>query len=195
MSEPTTPDPANESAEFELLSTPPTAPDISGDLAARKNAGPSLVTLSLIGVALAVGGFAGGVAVGKSHAKTTTTAVASAPNATRARGQFGGQFGQNGGRGGTVTGTVQKVDGNTITVVDATGKVTTVDTGDQTTVTVGKPGTVADLVTGAQVTVIGTPGVNGTITARTVLSGVSLGGFGGNRPGRTPSATPSAPNG
>jgi hypothetical protein len=197
MSQPAAPEPTpavptpSQSDEFELLSTPPTAPDISGDLKARKGAGPSLVTLSLVGVVLAVGGFVGGVAGGQSHASSSSTSAAGAPSSTRSRGQFGGQNGAAGARaGGTVTGTVQKIDGSTITVVDATGKVTTVDTSDQTTVTVGKPGTVADLATGAQITVIGTPGSNGVITARSVLSGVSLTGLGGNRAPRTP--TPSA---
>jgi hypothetical protein len=202
MSQPTAPEPARDgSDEFELLSTPPTSADISGELKARKSTGTPLVTLSLVGVVLAVGGFIGGVAVGKSHASASkSSAAAGAPSSTRSRGQFGGQNGGQSGapagtRGGTVTGTVQKIDGTTITVVDATGKVTKVTTSDQTTITVGKPGTVADLSTGAQVTVVGTPGSDGVVTARSVLSGVSLGGLGGARTGRTPGATPSPTNG
>jgi hypothetical protein len=192
MSEPTTP--GENGDEFELLSTPPTAPDISGELKARKGAGPSIVTLSLVGVVLAVGGFVGGIAVGKSNnSSSTKTAAAGSPSSTRSRGAAGGQFGgANGTRGGTVTGTVQKVEGTTLTIVDSTGKVTTVDTSDQTTVTIGKTGAVTDLAAGAQVTVIGTPGSNGDITARTVLSGVTFPGVGGNRGTRTPGATPSA---
>ncbi|GAA2036790.1 hypothetical protein GCM10009839_42320 [Catenulispora yoronensis] len=198
--------------EFELLSTAPSAPDIAGQLKAR-NGGGGLpkVTLALIGVVLAVGGFVGGIAVGKSNTDSTKTTnnAATGTGANRARGfgngQYGGTNGPSGapsgangqfGRGGTVTGKVTAVNGSTLTITDSTGKQVTVDTDGQTTITIGKTGALSDLADGSEVTVIGTPDSSGKITARSVLSGISnFGGFGGGRGARTPSASASSPGG
>lgn len=195
---------------FELLSTAPSAPDISGQLKPRSGAGLPKVTLALVGTVLAVGGFVGGIAVGKSSADSSSknTNPAAAGAAGRARGQFGtgGQTGgttggQNGGqngqfgRGGTVTGTVTAVNGTTMTITDAAGKTVTVDTDGQTTVTIGKTAALSDLTNGEQVTVIGTPDSSGKITARSVLSGISNFGFPGGRGNRTPSPGASSPGG
>ncbi|NUR59536.1 MAG: hypothetical protein HOV87_12845 [Catenulispora sp.] len=195
-----------DNGEFELLSAPPTAPDISGQLKARSGGGLPKVTLALIGVVLAVGGFVGGIAVGKSNADSKKSAnTTNAGSTGRSRGGFtGGQNGgagttggQNGqfGRGGTVTGTVTAVNGSTLTVTDNTGKQVTVDTTGQTTITIGKTGALSDLANGAQVTVIGTPDGSGTITARSVLSGIPNFGFPGGRGNRTPSSSASSPGG
>ncbi|NUR57642.1 MAG: hypothetical protein HOV87_02880 [Catenulispora sp.] len=192
-----------DGGEFELLSAPPTAPDISGQLKARPaGAGLPKVTLALIGVVLAVGGFVGGIAVGKSNADSKqTTNTTAAGGSTRTRGGFGGGqnggTGQNGqfGRGGTVTGTVTAVNGTTLTVTDSSGKQVTVDTNGQTTVTIGKTGALSDLANGSTVTVVGTPDSSGKITARTVLSGISNFGFPGGRGNRTPSPSASSPGG
>ncbi|NUP50713.1 MAG: hypothetical protein HOW97_25890 [Catenulispora sp.] len=191
--------------DFELLSAPPTAPDIAGQLKARSGGGLPKVTLALIGVVLAVGGFVGGIAVGKSNAdstKSTNTNANAAAGGARTRGGFtggqnGGTGGQNGqfNRGGTVTGTVAAVNGTKLTVTDSTGKQVTVDTNAQTTVTIGKTGALTDLANGSEVTVIGTPDSSGTITARSVLSGISNFGFPGGRGNRTPSPGASSPSG
>jgi hypothetical protein len=196
---------------FELLSAPPTAPDISGQLTPRTGAGLPKVTLALVGTVLAVGGFIGGIAVGKSSADSSNkNSNSAATGAARTRGGFGnGQFGANGGqsggatggqsgqngRGGTVTGTVTAVNGSTLTITDATGKQVTVDTNGQTTITIGKTGAVSDLASGAQVTVVGTPDSSGRITARSVLSGIGNFGFPGGRGSRTPSPSASSPGG
>jgi ABC-type Fe3+-hydroxamate transport system substrate-binding protein len=195
-----------ENEDFELLSAPPTAPDISGQLKTRGGGGLPKVTLALIGVVLAVGGFVGGIAVGKSNADSNkSTNTNTAAGGTRSRGGFtggqnggtGGTSGQNGqfARGGTVTGTVTAVDGTKLTITDSTGKQVTVDTNAQTTVTIGKTGALTDLANGAQVTVVGTPDSSGTITARSVLSGISNFGFPGGRGNRTPSPGASSPGG
>ncbi|MBW8803224.1 MAG: hypothetical protein JF587_05110 [Catenulisporales bacterium] len=189
-------------AEFDLLSSAPSAPDISGRLKPSSGAGLPKVTLALIGVVLAVGGFVGGIAVGKSNASTSNkNANTNAAGAARTRGGFGGTGGASGGtsgqfaRGGTVTGTVTAVNGTKLTVTDATGKQVTVDTSDQTTITIGKTGSLSDLAAGTSVTVIGTPGSNGAITARSVISGIPNLGFGGPRGSRTPSPTASSSGG
>jgi len=204
--------PANNNAEFELLSQAPSAPDISGQLKpARSGGGGGIpkVTLGLIGAVLLAGGFVGGIAVGKHNSSSTSTSNTAA-GANRARGSYTGGFGTGGAtggtggtggtgtggaRGGAVTGTVSAVSGTTITITDSTGKSVTVNTSPQTTVTIGKTGTVADLTTGSQVTVLGTPDSSGNITARSVVSGITGLGFGGRGGNRTPGGTPSSPGG
>jgi hypothetical protein len=204
---------AANNAEFELLSTAPSAADISGQLKPARAAGGGIpkVTLGLIGAVLLAGGFVGGIAVGKHSASSkTTTSNAGAGGGTRTRGGYTGGFGGTGGtggangggtggtgagRGGAVTGTVTAVSGTTITITDSTGKTVTVDTNPQTTVTIGKTGAVSDLATGSQVTVLGTPDSSGTITARSVVSGITGFGFGGRGGNRTPGATASSPGG
>lgn len=202
---------ADNNAEFELLSTAPSAADISGQLKPARAGGGGIpkVTLGLIGAVLLAGGFVGGIAVGK-HNSSSSTSSSTAANGTRARGGYGGNFGGAGGtgganggaaggtgaaRGGAVTGTVTAVNGTTITITDSTGKTVTVDTSPQTTVTIGKSGAVSDLATGSQVTVIGTPDGSGTITARSVVSGITGFGFGGRGGNRTPGSTASSPGG
>ncbi|MBS2551286.1 hypothetical protein KGQ19_30905 [Catenulispora sp. NL8] len=204
----------NNNEEFELLSTAPSAPDISGQLKpARSGGGGGIpkVTLGLIGAVLLAGGFVGGIAVGK-HNSSSTTKSATPTGGTRSRGGYGGGFGGTGGttggatgganggatgtgRGGGVTGTVSAVNGSTLTITDSTGKSVTVDTSPQTTVTIGKTGTVSDLTTGSQVTVLGTPDSSGTITARSVVSGLTGFGFGGRGGNRTPGGAASSPGG
>jgi ABC-type Fe3+-hydroxamate transport system substrate-binding protein len=216
---------ADNSEEFELLSTPPPAPDISGQLKpARSGGGAGLpkVTLGLIGAVLLAGGFVGGIAVGKHNSSSSSSKTAATPGGgTRSRGGFGGGYGggfgggtgggtagttggatggANGGatggaRGGAVTGTVSAVNGSTITVTDSTGKTVTVTTSPQTTVTIGKTGAVSDLATGSQVTVLGTPDSSGNITARSVVSGLTGFGFGGRGGNGTPGGVPSSPGG
>lgn len=201
-------DDATTDAEFELLSTAPSAADISGQLKPARSGGAGIpkVTLGLIGAVLLAGGFVGGIAVGK-HSSSSSSSPSNAANGARARGGYGGAFGGTGGaaggasggtgagRGGAVTGTVTAVNGTTITITDSTGKTVTVDTSPQTTVTIGKTGAVSDLATGSQVTVLGTPDGSGTITARSVVSGITGFGFGGRGGNRAPGSTASSPGG
>lgn len=203
---------SDNNAEFDLLSQAPSAPDISGQLKPARTGGGGIpkVTLGLIGAVLLAGGFVGGIAVGKHSSSSSSAKTNTAAGTNRARGGFSGGYGGFGGgtggatggtggtggtRGGAVTGTVSAVSGTTITITDSTGKSVTVDTSPQTTVTIGKTGTVADLTTGSQVTVLGTPDSSGTITARSVVSGITGFGFGGRGGNRTPGSTPSSPGG
>lgn len=193
-------------SEFELLNSPPTAPDISGELKAKKGGGLGTPTLSLIGVVLLVGGFVGGIAVGKSSSSSSKTGTSAAAGTNRTRGGgFGGYPGATGGTGGgtggatggggfsragLVSGTVESVNGDTLTIKDSTGKTVTVTTDGTTTITIGKTGALTDLPAGSQVTVQGTPDASGNITARTILSGITggFGGFGGR--GARPTTAP-----
>ncbi len=96
--------------------------------------------------------------------------------------QFGqgltGGIGGFAGRGG-LTGTVDKIEGNTVTITTAQGPLQATLSGD-TTVRKTTVGTVADLTPGLQVMVVGQRGADGTVTARSIVitpEGVNL--FGG----------------
>ena len=102
--------------------------------------------------------------------------------------QFQGQFGQDfGGRGG-LTGTIEKIEGSTMTVNTPQGQLQAT-IAEETTIQRFAEGTLADLLTGVRVTVIGQRGEDGTVEARSILiipvgeDGFFGGGFfSGDRP-------------
>jgi len=124
-----------------------------------------------------------------------------APSQTPTSGQ-----GQGRSFGRPVSGTVQKVAGNTITVVAQDGTVTTATVSDSTTYS--KDGTIkaTDLKAGEQVVVVGQKASDGSMTATQVTAGAAAqmgglgvtgtGGFGGGQrqggQGAAPGATPPA---
>jgi hypothetical protein len=94
-------------------------------------------------------------------------------------GQNSGGAGQNGGATGggataggaaanTTTGTVKLVDGTTVYIQTPDGNVVTVKTNGSTSVQVAQNGALSDLTPGAQVTVEGATGSDGTVTATKV---------------------------
>ncbi|MFH1560918.1 MAG: hypothetical protein ABID84_05905 [Chloroflexota bacterium] len=88
------------------------------------------------------------------------------------RQQLQGQFGQGGipglpNRGG-LTGTIEKVEGNTVTVNTPQGPLRAT-IGADTTIQMSVEGTVEDLATGTQVTVVGQPGEDGTVQATSIV--------------------------
>ncbi len=113
-------------------------------------------------------------------------------NAAGAPSSFGGGFS---GRGG-LTGAIEKIDGNTLTVNTPQGPLLATITTETTIQTVAEV-TLADLLAGMQVTVVGAPGEDGAMVARTILvvpegldsifgGGGFFGGggsFGGRQPG------------
>ena len=110
----------------------------------------------------------------------------------RLRQQFQGQFGQGRGgqgfRGGSgLAGTIEEIEGNTVTIDTLQGPLQATVVQD-TTIQILSNGTLADLQTGMRVTVIGQPGEDGTVQARSIVatpegaSGFFGGGlFGGRR--------------
>ena len=152
----------------------------------------------LIGILVLGGGlggaFVGGIALGKSQvaeAAQVDPSAALTPESARqsfgalsseqrdqlrqqfqaqqdhgsdARSSFGGSFS---GRGG-LTGAIEKIDGNTLTVNTPQGPLLATITAETTIQKVAGL-TVADLLAGMQVTVIGAPGEDGAMVARTIL--------------------------
>ncbi len=130
------------------------------------------IGLVVMGVLLLVGVFYGGVVYGKSHA----------PVSANTRGQGGQAFG--GGRGGRGTGglggfttgeiigkddksiTVKLMDGGPASPSQGGSKIIFFDT--NTTISKFAAGSVADLATGTQVSVTGSPNTDGSMNAQSV---------------------------
>ncbi|MCW6003149.1 hypothetical protein K1W54_00920 [Micromonospora sp. CPCC 205371] len=124
-------------------------------------------TVYLVGAALVLGGFIGGIEMQKAYGSSTS------PTASGPQGQRGGYGGFPGG--GAVpstaasrptTGTVKLVDGTTIYVQTESGEVVTVRTNGETAVAVAAA--LKDLKAGDKVTVQGQTDSEGTVTATTV---------------------------
>ncbi len=168
--------------------------------------------LLLVGVLMLGGGiggaFASGMAIGKSQGKDAAqkTLAPLSPSGSgqqtqgqlteeqlqQFRQQFQGQSGQTGqdgaqvipGRGG-LTGTVEKIEGNTLTVNTAQGPLQAT-IGADTTIQMSVQGTAQDLKTGLRVTVVGQRGQDGNVAATSIIitpAGVDGLFGGGSNPG------------
>ena len=153
----------------------------------------ALVAIAVL--AVGAGAFYGGMKYGQNQLLKNPTALMQAM-----RGQ-GGQDGQGGfgpndggtgrqqqggitGTGGNIMGTVESIDGSTIKVTtqDATVVVQTTDT---TLIQRTATAKVSDLQVGEQVTVAGTKNTDGSYTARSIRSGMTM-PAGGPAPSGTP---------
>jgi Domain of unknown function (DUF5666) len=181
----------------DLLNTPPFEGDLAEELKAdeRPRRRPPSATVLLVAGVLLVGGFVGGVQADRHWgAKNSSDPAAVLGQLRRGTGQggtqgqpgggfggFGSFGGQNGGQpggqnGGTPTagsgtsGTVKLVDGDTIYVQTPNGIVRVKTTGS-TKITVAKKATAKALKAGSKITVQGSAGQDGTVTATSVQGG------------------------
>jgi hypothetical protein len=137
----------------------------------------SRITLALCALLILVGGFAGGLEAQKQWGTSTTATnpTGGFPTGGFPTGGFAGG-GQPGGTAATTAtaagtaGTVKTVDGTTIYVQTADGKVVTVKLDGKTTVSTTGKGKLADVKPGQSVTVQGTTGTDGTVTATSVTA-------------------------
>jgi hypothetical protein len=184
----------------DVLNSSPFEGDLAEQLAAepRPRRRPPSVT-ALLGVAvLLVGGFVGGVQADRHWGTKKASDPTALINQLAARrggqggggafgGGQGGQGGQGGGQdtgqaagrgsgqggaggGGGTSGTVKLVDGSTIYVQTPNGIVRVKTTGS-TKVTIAKKSTTKALKAGSPVTVQGSAGQDGTVTATSVDQG------------------------
>ena len=158
------------------LSEDPFADDLSDQLqAAAPRRWATRTTLILAGLVLLVGGFVAGAQVQKQWGGTGTSAATGTGRGTGfpqagasfPAGGFGGR-GQGTGTGGTTggnstTGTVKLVDGTTVYITTASGQTVIVKTDGSTTVET--PGALSSLTAGSTVTIQGTTGSDGSVTA------------------------------
>jgi Cu/Ag efflux protein CusF len=130
-------------------------------------------TIALVGLVVLVGGFVGGILVQKSYGQPAPTAAANNfPANLPAGGAFPGQAGQVRGNQSTsaTTGTVKLVDGTTVYLTLANGDIATVKTSDSTAVAVQQSAALKDLEVGQTVTVQGSAGTDGIISATRVTA-------------------------
>jgi hypothetical protein len=185
-----------------LLSVSAARDDLGAALAKRPRARIPSLTLLLVVLLVAGGGFIGGELVGKHNAGTggglsalrsefagaragaspgasTGTGTGGTGGTGTGRGGFGGGGFLGAGSSGSATiGSVKLVDGSILYVETESGSIVQVSTSAATKVTISSTGTVKDLQPGDEVIVSGTTKSNGTVSA-TTISQSSLGSAGG----------------
>jgi hypothetical protein len=179
---------------------PPMEPPVLDDETWEEAAPPRalrlrLVTAGLLTLGLLAGGFWIGAVVQRHDGTSSTTAATGRGAFARLGGEgasafagFGGEGGAGGAgatEAGVTRGTVIAVSGSTVDVSDTAGNVVKVTIGPSTTVSrtaVGAPG---NLTVGDTVTVRGTTGAGGVVTASSItataqgVASTAGGGFGG----------------
>jgi hypothetical protein len=169
----------------------PAAEVLDAELAPRPTGRQvAALTAALVTVIVAVAAFAGGVLVqraqgGASPVAATTSGRVSSGGGTGTAGRFGAG-GQGRGFGG-VSGTVVSVDrSGTLVVKKSDGSQVTVKVPGDVTVTKSTSAPLASLVKGSDVSVVGSTGSDGVVTARAVVQGgLGVGFRGGSGPART----------
>ena len=175
----------------------PPAEELDSELAPRAAGRQvAVVTAALATVVVAVAAFASGVLVQRHQDGTSTTTAATArgfPRTGSAGGPRVGGDGQPRAFGAPVSGTVVSVTGSgTLTVQKSDGSEVTVKVPDGVTVTKSTSAPLTSLAKGSTVSVLGSTGSDGTVTARTVVEGELGAGF--FRGGRAGAATGSPTN-
>jgi hypothetical protein len=138
----------------------------------RRRLGP--ITLLLIGLLIGASAFTGGVIAEKGHvgtAGTSTTRSAATTASAAGRAGFGAAAGGGGaasGAGGATSGTVKLIDGANIYITNSAGTIVKVATTPQSQISISAPGAVTAVKPGDTVTVTGSTGSNGTVTATSV---------------------------
>jgi hypothetical protein len=177
--------------------------------------GANPVFLALLGVLLIACGFIGGVLVEKGETSSSSAGGAASSLASRfadlrggtsgtgarasgaAAGGFGGFAGAGGGAGRPTAGTVAYLAGSTLYVTNSEGNTVKVTTSTGTSVTKTVKARVSGIHPGETVTVTGTSGSNGVLSAESISVGSSGGGlaalFGHSRSG-TGNSTSSEPS-
>jgi hypothetical protein len=158
--------------QLDQLDTDPFDDDLAESLEARSvNPLTTRTTLALSGLVLVVAGFVGGILVHKQFG-SSADAGPTGGQFQLPTGNFGqGRGGLGGGQGGATeapsvtTGTVTLVDGTTIYITQSNGEVTTVKTSDTTQVVTEQATALTDIAAGTTVSITGTAGEDGTITA------------------------------
>jgi Domain of unknown function (DUF5666) len=147
-----------------------------------------VVALIVVAAAAAFGGYTTGVNAGKTQALAARDAFFAARGI--GSGQGGGAFTGQGGNGGQnggqqfnpnnfAAGQVKQIDGNTIQLSTAQA-VVTVKVSDQTQIQKMGSGSLGDIQTGERITVQGTRGADGVMTAQSIQIGGAFRGGGPN---------------
>ncbi|GAB2603709.1 hypothetical protein Aab01nite_47900 [Paractinoplanes abujensis] len=175
--------PSNDDTEvLRRLDTEPRDDDFAAELArAAPRRWWNRGTLVLAGTVLLVGGFAGGLQAQKQWGSADTpTAAARGFGGGQDRAGYGGQAPGGQAPGGpapggasaaaATTGKVKLVNGTTIYVETSDGQVVTVKTDARTSVATATKGKVSDVKAGQSVTIQGSTGSDGSVTATSVTA-------------------------
>ena len=160
----------------------PPAEELDSELAPRPTGRQvAVVTAALATVVIAVLAFAGGVLVQRHQSGSTTVAAASGRDFARTGSAGGPRVGGGGqGRvfGAPVTGTVVSVTASgTLVIKKSDGSQVTVKVPSDIRVTKSTSEPITSLGKGSTVSVLGSTGADGTVTARTVVAGELGAGF------------------
>jgi hypothetical protein len=171
-------------SDTEVIESSTEEPPDNADLPGRlESAAPrrwrNRATPALFGVFLLAGGFLGGVLVQKHWGKTTTTATTTTAATSRGASGFSGQMpgagasGAPGGFGGpgggtATTGILKTITTTALVIQTAAGKTVTVTIADSTKVQ--QTVTLAKLKAGQALTIQGSTGTDGAITATSVTA-------------------------
>ncbi len=173
---------------------PPTSDDTDENLASllarREHARPNRATWALLTLVVLAVGFVGG-AFAQSRWGSSSSTIGGVPDFAAMSGTLPGTqdasspTGSSGpgglpGRDGATFGTISSIDGNTLTITDASGKTVTVAVPSSAMVTANHEVSLAELAAGDTVIVRGETGDDGTVTATSVTEGT--GGFPGGGP-------------
>jgi hypothetical protein len=163
-----------------------------GGLTMKPKSFVSLLVVAVILGCIIGGALAGGIAIGKSRgSQTQTSQYSSLPsglgNVTTGQGNFqlpGGSTGIPSGSGATM-GTVEKVEGNVVTL-NTLGGTVIVNIGNITSIQKTSEGNLGDISPGGSITVSGNKNADGSIEARniTITSGFTPSFVGGAGPGQ-----------
>jgi Domain of unknown function (DUF5666) len=145
-----------------------------------------VVSLIVIGAAAGFGGYTAGVNAGKTQALAARNDFLAARGVGTGQGAAALNGGQNGGRqfnpDNLASGQVKQIDGNTIQLSTAQA-VVKVKVNDQTQIQKMASGSLSDIQAGERVTVQGTRGADGVMTAKSIQ-------IGGRFPGGGPNGQP-----
>jgi hypothetical protein len=156
-----------------------------------------IVALVVVAAAGAFGGYTTGVNAGKAQALAARNTFLADRGAGTGQGGAGFTGGQNGGRqlnaDNFASGQVKQIDGSTIQLSTAQA-VVTVKLDDKTQIQKMDAGSLSDIQTGERITVQGTRGSDGVMTAQSVqIGGRFPGGGPGGQPAQGTGSSASAP--
>ena len=172
----------------------PPAEELAAELAPRRSGRQvAALTAALATVVVAVVAFAAGVLVQRHHGATTSVAATAQARTFGGGAGAAGRFADGGGQGrgfAPVTGTVVSAGSGRMVVKKTDGSTVTVTVPDGVTVTKSTSEPLSSLAKGSMVSVLGSTGSDGAMTARTVVEGPLGAGFGrGAGPARTAAPT------
>jgi len=128
---------------------------------------PRVIAGIVVVAVVAAGSFYGGMVYGKRQGQTALPAAAGRQGMAPAQGAPGA-FQRGAGQGGMLVGRIEVIAEGAILVTDSSGKQTWVYVTDTTLIEKNVSINLADLVRGETVVVSGSPGNDGSITARSV---------------------------